>query len=121
MEMKLNNCELNENVQAKLFEFFVLEITARSATSLLDIHHNTAVSCEVMIRTGEFENKRKKQALDWMWSQIESGLRQLFKNHPQVHASLPTLSEQVASGTITPGVAARQLLAYLRSDKVSLV
>ena len=68
---------------------------------------------KITMGTGEFEGKRKKQALDWMWSQIESGLRQLFKNHPQVHASLPTLSGQVANGLVTPGVAARRLLTCL--------
>ena len=57
--------------------------------------------------------KRKKQALDWMWSLIESGLHQMFKHHPQVHTALPKLSSQVADGITTPNTAAQQLLAYL--------
>ena len=68
---------------------------------------------EITSQTGEFEAKRKKQALDWMWSLIESGLHQFFRNHPQVHAALPNLSGQVAGGVTTPGTAAQQLLAYL--------
>ena len=68
---------------------------------------------EIMAKTGELEEKRKKQALAWMWSMIEGGLRQRFRNHPQVHAALPKLSGEVASGQITPGVAARTLLDYL--------
>ncbi len=68
---------------------------------------------DVTTRSGEFENKRKKQALDWMWSLIESGLHHLFKNHPAVHAALPKLSSQVAGGITTPGSAAQQLLGYL--------
>ena len=71
---------------------------------------------EITTQTGEFEAKRKKQALDWMWSLIESGLHQFFRNHPQVHAALPKLSSQVASGTTTPGTAAQRLLAYLDPD-----
>lgn len=71
---------------------------------------------EVTTKTGEFEAKRKKQALDWMWSLIESGLRHLFKSHPLVHASLPKLSHQVAAGTTTPNAAAQRLLAYLEPD-----
>ena len=66
-----------------------------------------------MKKTGEFEEKRKKQALAWMWSMIESGLHYRFRNHPRVHASLPKLSGDVASGKITPGVAAHTLLDYL--------
>ncbi len=68
---------------------------------------------EITTQTGEFESKRKKQALDWMWSMIESGLHQFFRSHPQVHAALPKLSTQVAEGVTTPGTAAQQLLTYL--------
>jgi len=68
---------------------------------------------EITTQTGEFEAKRQKQALDWMWSLIESGLHQMFKHHPQVHKALPKLSGQVAKGVTTPNAAAQQLLAYL--------
>ena len=42
MKMKLNNCELKKNTQLRLIEYFVLEVTARSAAHLPDIHPNTA-------------------------------------------------------------------------------
>ena len=42
MKMKLSHCKLKRNIQVKLLEFFVLEVTARSAANLLDIHPNTA-------------------------------------------------------------------------------
>jgi LAO/AO transport system kinase len=71
---------------------------------------------EIATRTGEFETKRKKQALDWMWSLIETGLHQLFKSHPQVHAALPPLTQQVAIGQTTPNAAAHRLLSYLAAD-----
>jgi len=71
---------------------------------------------EVTTQSGEFEAKRKKQAIDWMWSMIESGLHHLFKSHPLVHAALPQLTNQVATGLTTPGTAAQRLLAYLEPD-----
>ncbi|MEG0131015.1 MAG: IS1595 family transposase, partial [Acinetobacter sp.] len=40
--MKISNCKLNRKVQVRLLEFFVLEVTARSAADLLDIHPNSA-------------------------------------------------------------------------------
>lgn len=70
---------------------------------------------DVMTKTGEFDVKRQKQSLDWMWSLIHSGLNQLFKGHPGVHASLPVLSTEVANGTTTPSVAAQKLLAYFQT------
>jgi LAO/AO transport system kinase len=71
---------------------------------------------DIATRFGEFEAKRKKQALDWMWSLIETGLHQLFKSHPQVHAALPGLTLQVATGRITPNAAAQCLLAHFDPD-----
>jgi LAO/AO transport system kinase len=68
----------------------------------------------VMTQSGELEAKRKKQALNWMWSQIESGLHYLFRSHPAIHAALPELTRNVAEGTTTPGAAAKRLLAYLK-------
>ena len=61
---------------------------------------------KVMTQSGELEAKRKKQALNWMWSLIESGLHYLFRSHPAVHAALPELTHDVAEGATTPGAAA---------------
>jgi LAO/AO transport system kinase len=71
---------------------------------------------EITTHYGEFEAKRKKQAVDWMWSLIETGLHNLFKSHPQVQVALPQLTQQVATGQTTPNTAAIRLLSYLESD-----
>jgi len=39
---RITNCKLSKNTQKRLLEFFVLEVTARSAADLLEIHPNTA-------------------------------------------------------------------------------
>jgi transposase len=39
--MKISNCKLSKQLQIKLLEFFVLEVTARSAADLLDIQPNS--------------------------------------------------------------------------------
>ena len=69
---------------------------------------------QVMSASGELEAKRRKQALDWMWSMIESGLHHFFKHQPEVHAALPELTRAVAEGRATPGAAAHTLLNYLK-------
>ena len=40
--MKLTHCKLSKNIQRKLLEYFVLEVTARSAADLLGIQSNSA-------------------------------------------------------------------------------
>ena len=40
--MKITHCKLKKSVQKKLLEFFVLEVTARSAADILQINPNSA-------------------------------------------------------------------------------
>ena len=41
--MKITNCKLIKRVQKKLLEFFVLQVTARSAADILGIQPNSAI------------------------------------------------------------------------------
>ena len=41
--MKITNCKLSKRVQKKLLEFFVLQVTARSAADILGIQLNSAI------------------------------------------------------------------------------
>ncbi|MGF6148159.1 transposase [Kingella potus DSM 18304] len=40
--MKITHCKLKKSTQRKLLQFFILEVTARSAADLLSIHPNSA-------------------------------------------------------------------------------
>ena len=62
--------------------------------------------------TGELEAKRKKQAVDWMWSLLEEGLKQRFYNNPDVKRELPRMKRDVEKGVITPTNAACRLLEF---------
>ena len=68
-------------------------------------------------RSGALLSRRRKQSLSWMWERIETGLRQAFREDPQVHGQLALVSDQVAQGTLVASVAARELLAlFARSQ-----
>ena len=49
--MKISRCKLSKKVQRKLLEYFVLEVTARSAADLLGINPNSAALFFRKIRT----------------------------------------------------------------------
>jgi LAO/AO transport system kinase len=68
-----------------------------------------------MTESGEFDAKRRRQAVDWMWNLIDSGLRHYFREHPAVCGALPDLARAVAEGRTTPGAAANRLLGNLKS------
>ncbi len=59
---------------------------------------------------GRLAARREKQALAWMWERIDAGLKQAFRQHPQVKALLPQLQQDVAAGRIAASTAARNLL-----------
>ena len=49
--MQITNCKLGKRVQKKLLEFFVLQVTARSAADIVDIQPNSAILFYRKIRT----------------------------------------------------------------------
>ena len=67
-----------------------------------------------MQASGEFAAKRQHQALAWMNQQIDSALRQQFRQHPAVASALPAISADVENGSMTPTVAAQRLLVLAR-------
>ena len=66
-----------------------------------------------MSASGEFAAKRRHQAVAWMWSLIDTGLRSRFREHPRVRGELDELRRAVEHGTTTPAAAAHRLLGYL--------
>ena len=64
---------------------------------------------------GLLRERRRHQALAWMWERIEAGLRLQFKSNPAVQAQLPLLTKKVESGQVAASTAARNLLAALTS------
>jgi LAO/AO transport system kinase len=60
--------------------------------------------------SGEFEARRKKQALAWMWDIVHARLHADFRHHAAVRGALPQAVRDVTEARIAPSSAARQLL-----------
>ena len=60
---------------------------------------------------GQLQERRRHQALAWMWARIESGLRAAFRDDAAVRERLPALQAEVAAGHCVASAAARELLA----------
>jgi LAO/AO transport system kinase len=65
------------------------------------------------LERGALANKRRQQALDWMWSLLEEGLRERFYSNPEIIARLPQIVRRVEIGETAPTVAADELLFSL--------
>jgi len=88
----------------------VLEVSAAQAAGIDAFWRQVESYRHAMTQSGEWAAKRGRQAVDWMWSLIESGLHERFRAHPEVRSQLARLTEDVANGRATPSGAAAELL-----------
>jgi LAO/AO transport system kinase len=61
-------------------------------------------------QSGRTAGRRQQQSLAWMWERIDAGLKQAFRQQPQVQQLLPRLTQEVLQGRMAASTAARQLL-----------
>jgi LAO/AO transport system kinase len=88
----------------------VLTCSAITMQGIEEIWHTVMEHRKSIEASGELEDKRKRQALDWMWALVEESLRDNFYNNPKVKKALPKIIEAVEQQTIAPSAAAYQLL-----------
>ena len=64
----------------------------------------------VTTESGEFEERRKRQLLKWMWSMVRDWLMSELRNHPAVKDAIRGIEEEVLAGKLTPTLAAEGIL-----------
>ena len=88
----------------------VVTCSALKQTGLEDIWEIIQSYRRKLGASGEMDKKRRRQALDWMWSLVEENLRTRFYDDPKVAELIPELSEDVKLGRVAPPMAADRLL-----------
>lgn len=68
----------------------------------------------IMRQTGEFEENRRGQSVDWMWALLMEDLKTMFLNHKEVKGFFPQIQEAVSTGITTPSAASRRLLKLFK-------
>jgi len=69
-----------------------------------------------MQATGEFEARRARQRVSWMWSTVEERLVSRFRHRDDVRRLAADLERDLGAGRITPALAARRLLGLSSDD-----
>ncbi|WP_022666224.1 methylmalonyl Co-A mutase-associated GTPase MeaB [Desulfospira joergensenii] len=64
----------------------------------------------LMKETRGFEDRRKKQALNWMWALVEEGLKLRLNQNSAVAGMIPHVSDQVSKNLLSPMAAAHKVL-----------
>jgi LAO/AO transport system kinase len=91
----------------------VLTCSAVTMAGIEDIWRTILDYKEKLESSGELMDKRRKQALDWLWALVEDGLRERFYRNPDVEKALPEIVESVEKGMTAPTLAAQRLLHLL--------
>ncbi len=91
----------------------VLTCSAMEKSGIAEIWRTVLAHKSALEKSGEFSEKRKQQALDWMWALIEEGLKDRFYKNPEVITALPALKGAVINGSLAPAAAADELLFLL--------
>ncbi|QXZ10982.1 methylmalonyl Co-A mutase-associated GTPase MeaB [Comamonas sp. Y33R10-2] len=88
----------------------VIQISALLGNGVDDFWAAVSSFRDMQTTNGRLQLRREKQSLAWMWERIDAGLKQAFRQHPQVKAMLPVLQDDVTAGRIAASTAARNLL-----------
>ncbi len=91
----------------------VLTCSAKENLGIDTIWETVLAHKKAFQASGEFAEKRQKQALDWMWALIEEGLKDRFYKNPEIVKALPDLKSAVINGSLAPVAAADELLFFL--------
>ncbi|MCU0838643.1 MAG: methylmalonyl Co-A mutase-associated GTPase MeaB [Rhodospirillales bacterium] len=60
--------------------------------------------------TGEWQQKRQKQRVKWMWAMVQDKLMSDFRNSPAIVDALPSIETELLSGRLTVTLAVERLL-----------
>jgi LAO/AO transport system kinase len=66
--------------------------------------------------SGEFDARRRRQAVAWMWDLVQTRLMASFRGHPAVRAALQDTLAAVGDQRVAATVAARRLLELHATD-----
>lgn len=94
----------------------VLTCSALGMKGIDDIWNTVLDHRQKLTESGEIIAKRKKQALDWMWTLVEEGLKLRFRQNETIKNRLPKMVGAVENGTTAPTAAAMELLAMLNGN-----
>ena len=94
----------------------VMTCSSIKKSGLAEIWETVMQHRSALQASGEFTDKRKRQALDWMYFLLEEGLKSWFYQHPEIKTNLPELTSAVQRQAVSPTSAAGRLLNYLNEN-----
>lgn len=97
----------------------VLLVSAIENRGIADIWNLIMDFMRITKENGFFEQRRKKQSLDWLHSLIQEQLLNSFYNNPNVSKKLPELEKQVFDQKLTPTKAVELIFKEFTNENIA--
>jgi LAO/AO transport system kinase len=92
----------------------VTQASALTGQGIEELCDRLKAALEERRTTGRLDERRRAQALAWMWDLVHAGLQSQFHSHPQIAEALPQTLAAVNEARLAPSSAARKLLDLFR-------
>jgi LAO/AO transport system kinase len=89
----------------------VVTCSATNGTGLAEIWALVEKHERMLRDSGELDRRRRDQRVSWMWSLVRDQLMDRLRDSRELQALAPKLEAGVRDGTLTPGLAAQELVA----------
>lgn len=110
------------HAKSDLWQPQAISISGLEGKGLEELWQIVQAHRKALVDGNEFEQNRRNQKRNWMWSQIEERLLESFQGHPRVAAKLAEIEKAIADGSLPPSLAADQLLdAFTQGDAASRI
>ncbi|XP_072477276.1 methylmalonic aciduria type A protein, mitochondrial [Notamacropus eugenii] len=96
--------------RSKVWRPKVVRISAKTGEGITEMWDRMKEFQDLMLASHELIARRRKQQKVWMWNLIQENVLERFRNCSEVKDQIPLLEEKVASGDLSPGLAADILL-----------
>ena len=88
----------------------VLTASALEGTGLTELWATVLEHRRVLTDAGEFDARRSRQQVDWMWSMVRDAVLDKVSSNAGVKAIRADVEQRVRDGLLTPALAAQQIL-----------
>ncbi|MBF6273154.1 MULTISPECIES: methylmalonyl Co-A mutase-associated GTPase MeaB [Nocardia] len=88
----------------------VLTMSGLNGTGLDTFWDTVLEHRRVLTEAGEFAEKRRRQQVDWTWTMVHDQLLRRLADSPGVKAIRAQVEKQIRDGSLTPALAAEELL-----------
>jgi LAO/AO transport system kinase len=85
-------------------------MSALEGTGLSDLWDTVLKHRGVLTDAGEFDARRRRQQVEWMWSMVRDAVLDAVTSNSDVKAVRAELEQQVRDGALTPVLAAQRIL-----------